>query len=76
MNSFEYLRTSVTRQMPWIKRGLVCEIDGKRGTVVAGDGGYVRVRYNGERHSVPCHPHWQAVYYDDNGTIIKDYREN
>ena len=61
--------------MPWIKRGLICEINGKCGVVTAGDGSYVRVRYDGDKHSVRCHPHWQAVYYNDDGTILKDYRD-
>lgn len=76
MNSFDYLRTSPTRNMPWIKRGMTCEIDGKRGVVIGGKGGYVRVRYDGAKYPVVCHPHWRAVYYDDNGQVIKDYREN
>jgi hypothetical protein len=70
VSTFEYLKTSPTRNMPWIKRGMVCEIAGKRGVVTAGDGGYVRVRLDGEKHSRRYHPHWQAVYYED-GTILK-----
>lgn len=75
MNSFEYLKTSPFRNMPWIKRGMVCEIDGKRGVVTAGAGGYVRIRFDGMKFSKPCHPHYEAVYYDDKGNVVKDYRE-
>lgn len=74
MNSFEYLRTSPVRNMPWIKRGVRCEMGGKPGVVTAGDGGYIRVRLNGEKRSGRYHPHWQAVYYNEDRSILKDYR--
>jgi hypothetical protein len=75
MNSFEYLKTSPTRNMPWIRRGLRCNMDGRWGVVTAGSGGGIRVRFDGEKHSKPCHPHWQMTYYDQNGNIIKDYKQ-
>jgi hypothetical protein len=75
MNSFDYLKTSPLRNMPWIKRGMQCDMDGKKGVVTAGDGEYVRVRLDGEKTSGRYHPHWQATYYDEHGNIVKDYKE-
>lgn len=75
MNSFEYLKTSPMRNMPWIKRGMRVMIYGKPGLVTAGAGGYVRVRFDGEKRSVPCHPHSAAVYYNEDGSVLKDYKE-
>lgn len=75
MNSFEYLKTSPTRNMPWIRKGMRCNMDGRDGTVTVGDGGYVRVRFDGEKHSHPCHPHWMMTYYREDGSILKDYKE-
>lgn len=40
-----------------VKRGLrVTAYDGRRGVVTAGDGQYVRVRLDGEKHSFRYHP--------------------
>jgi hypothetical protein len=39
------------------RRGQRVIHDGREyGTVTSGDGPYVRVRFDGRRHSVPCHP--------------------
>lgn len=73
MRSFDYLKTY--RGMPWIKRGMVADMNGKRGRVTAGAGGGVNIRFDGEKHSSPCHPHWEMTYYDAEGNIIKDYKE-
>jgi hypothetical protein len=75
MNSFDYLKTSPYRNMPWIKRGMRCNMDGKWGTVTAGDGASVRVCFDDKKRTVTCHPHWQMTYYDANGNIVKDYKE-
>ena len=34
----------------------------KRGTIVASRGGYLRVRFNGERHITTLHPTWKVRY--------------
>lgn len=75
MNSFEYLKTSPYRDMPWIKRGMRCNMDGKNGVVTAGAGGSIHVRFDGDNWSHVCHPHWQMTYYNEDGTILKDYKQ-
>jgi hypothetical protein len=62
-------------KMPFVQRGMVVEASGKRGKITAGDGGYIRVRYEGERTSIRRHPQWEMVYFDESGNIIKDYRK-
>ncbi len=67
----EYLRR--TRNMPWLKRGMRCDMDGKPGTVT-GAGTYLHIRFDGQRHSVNCHPTWAMTFYDASGKVVADYK--
>jgi hypothetical protein len=52
--SLDYVRS--TYGVP-VRRGMrVIHEDGKPGTVTCGDGAHVRVRFDDESFSVPCHP--------------------
>lgn len=69
--SLNYVRTF--RKMPWVKRGMCVAVNGRLGRVTGGgDGGNIRVRFDGENHSKNVHPHWQTTYYQD-GAVIADY---
>lgn len=76
IQSLDYVRTSPTRNMPWIKRGMRVSVDGEEGRVVGGcDGGNIAVKFPDRRHVANCHPKWETVYYDKQGSVIADYRE-
>lgn len=62
------------RQMPWLRRGIEVDIEGRRGKVVGANSSYnLQVRFNGDRRSCNCHPWWQTTYYSD-GKVIADYK--
>ena len=44
------------------KRGMRVTVDGRPGVITAPNGHYIRVRFDGERHSRPCHPTWRVEY--------------
>lgn len=44
------------------RRGMRVAVDGRPGVLTTGAGHYIRVRFDGERHSVPCHPTWRVDY--------------
>ena len=74
MASLAYVKES--RNMPFLKRGMVIEVDGRKGIVTAGNhSGNVNVRFDGEKHAVNCHPQWETVYFDKDGNVLADYRE-
>lgn len=73
MSSFDYLKTY--RRMPWMRRGIRVDVGGKKGHVTSGDGGYVRIRLEGERNTRRYHPQWQTTFYDDQGKVIADYKQ-
>jgi hypothetical protein len=47
-------------------------VNGKMGTIASGDGQYIKVRLDGEKCSYPCHPTWEVIYYDTDGSVLKD----
>ncbi len=64
------------RHMPWLKRGMLIDMNGKRYRVTGGnsqmninakpvDGGPVG----------RLHPWWQTTYYGENGEVIADYKK-
>lgn len=74
MPSFDYLKAY--RGMPWIKRGMPVDMNGKRGVVTrSAPGGGLRIRFDGEKRSKPCHPHWQMTYYNKDGSVRHDYKK-
>lgn len=44
------------------KRGLRVVVNGKPGVITATHNQYLRVRFDGQRHSVNCHPTWRFDY--------------
>ncbi|WP_197747585.1 hypothetical protein [Mycolicibacillus koreensis] len=45
-------------------RGQAVEVDGRQGVITGSDGQYLRVRLDGEKHSVRAHPTWRVRYLD------------
>lgn len=50
------------------RRGGRVWIDGRVGTITSASH-HIRVRFDGERHSTPCHPTWRVEYLDDTNRI-------
>lgn len=44
------------------KRGLRVVVDGKAGIITRASQGYVYVRFDGSKFSLPCHPTWRVNY--------------
>ncbi len=62
------------RRMPWLKRGMDIDIEGKRGKVVGANSSYnLQVKFDGDRWSRNYHPWWQTTYYSS-GKVIADYK--
>ena len=51
--------------------------DGHTGTVVRSKSSdqYVHILMDGAKHPKRAHPTWETVYYNEDGTIAADYRE-
>ena len=67
---FDYVKKAYN--LPFLKKGLRVKFDGKMGTVTHADC-HVRVRFDGQKHSVRCHPTWEIIYYDEQGNILADF---
>ncbi|MGY5718897.1 hypothetical protein ACXHQ0_16745 [Vibrio antiquarius] len=68
----------VDRGMPFLKRGMrVYSTYSKQfGTITgANRSGNLNIRMDGERRSGNYHPQWQLQYFDDNGTVIAEYKD-
>jgi hypothetical protein len=62
------------RNMPFLKRGLSVEIDGKMGSITSGNSsGNINVRLDGKNYSENFHPKWKTKYFDKDNNIIADY---
>ena len=62
------------RSMPFLKRGMRVEVNGKMGVVTSGNVSLnINVRYDGNNYSQNCHPKWETRYFNKDGTVIADY---
>lgn len=62
--SMDYVRR--TYSVP-AKRGGRIRFEGKPGVITSAPGARIRIRLDGEKHSVPAHPVWE-MEYEDAGT--------
>lgn len=46
------------------KRGMRVAVDGRAGVIVSFPGAHLGVRFDGERHTTPCHPTWRVEYQE------------
>lgn len=68
----DYVRTR--RNLPFVKRGMRVEVDGKPGRITSGNrSGNLNIRFDGEKYSVNCHPWYKIKYFDKDGTLIKAF---
>jgi hypothetical protein len=64
------------RNMPFLKRGMRVEVDGRMGTVTSGNrSGNINVRFDGKNFSENVHPWWRTKYFDKDGNLIKEYTD-
>lgn len=71
--ALQYVRE--VRHMPFLRRGMRVDVNGKGGKVTSAYSANIMVRLDGSNFSVNCHPHWRTTYYDASGNIIKDYKK-
>lgn len=73
MTSLAYVKER--RNMPFIKRGMSVEVDGQMGKVTSGNhSGNINVLFVDTKYPVNCHPQWETRYFDKDGNVIADYR--
>ncbi len=59
------------RQLPPIKKGMSCEVDGKVGTVVGGNSAAnLNVLFEGESKPMNCHPEFRMKIFNNEGEVI------
>lgn len=59
------------RCLPAIKKGSVCEVNGKRGKVVGGNSSAnLNVLFDGDKHPMNCHPYWKMKIFHSDGSIL------
>ncbi|MBO0790283.1 MAG: hypothetical protein J2P36_04965 [Ktedonobacteraceae bacterium] len=64
------------RRMPWLKRGMIVDVRGKRGRVAGGNTmANIQVIFDGAKFSRNCHPQWETTYYTSDGQVIADYKK-
>jgi hypothetical protein len=62
------------RNMPFLKRGMRADMNGRSGVITGGDSCHLRMRFDGKKRSSVIHPYWQMTYYNSDGSIIQDYK--
>lgn len=71
MEDLSYLKEF--RGMTWIRQNMRVDVDGITGSVAGGFGGNVAVKFPDRDWVENCHPFWHTIYYNDDGTVIRDY---
>lgn len=62
------------RNMPFLRRGMHADMDGRRGVITSGDSAHLRMRFDGEKRASVIHPWWQMTYYAQDGSVVKNYK--
>lgn len=63
------------RKMPFLKRGIRCNMDGRWGRVTSALGANLMVKFDGDIYPRPVHPIWEMTYYDEDMNIVAEYKE-
>ncbi len=63
------------RNMPFLKRGMHCDCDGRFAHLTSGNSTHLRVRFDGNKFTSNVHPWWQMTYYAADGSVIADYKQ-
>ncbi|AMR88404.1 MULTISPECIES: hypothetical protein [Bacillus] len=63
------------RRISFAKRGMRVEVQGRTGTIVGNCKNDLFVVLDDNPHKFRFNPHWEIVYFNNDGEIIKDYRK-
>ncbi len=63
------------RRIPFAKRGMRVEVQGRKGTIVGNCKNDLFIVLDDNPHKFRFNPHWEIVYFNEKGEIIKDYRK-
>lgn len=70
-------RMCLARGIAFAKQGMKVNVSGEFGTILGSNSSLnLDVLFDGKEYSVNCHPYWEITYYDDDGNIIMDYKNN
>lgn len=59
------------RQLPAIKKGMRCEVNGKHGEIRGGNSSCnFNVLFDGDKKPMNCHPGWKMKIFNSDGSII------
>jgi len=59
------------RGLPPVKKGMRCEVDGRKGTIEGGNGSAnFNVQFDGIDAIRNCHPEWRMTVFNDDGSIL------
>jgi hypothetical protein len=59
------------RNMPRIKKGQRCDVDGKSGQIFGGNSSAnLNVIFDGDKRPKNCHPNYKMRIFDSAGTVI------
>jgi len=68
--------TAKNRGVPFVEIGMRVELQGKKGIIKGfNSSANLNVLFDGEKDETNCHPTWEMIYYNSNGSICKDFRE-
>lgn len=62
------------RNMPFLRRGMRANMDGRGGVITSGNSAHLRMRFDGCKYSAPVHPTWHMTFYGKNGRVVADYK--
>jgi hypothetical protein len=69
--------TADNRGLAFVHAGMLIEVDGERGVIVASnDSGNFDVIFTEGKHkglTLNCHPKWQTRYFDADGKVLADF---
>jgi hypothetical protein len=64
------------RGLPFVKRGMRVEMDGKPGRVAgANSSANLDIIFDGDNYSQNCHPYWRMKYFGNGGEVIKEFND-
>lgn len=76
-NTQEYIdRVCKYRQLPPVKKGQLCVVDGRKGTIEGGNSAAnFNVQFLGYESVRNCHPEWKMKIFNDDGTVLHQSQE-
>lgn len=58
------------RQVPLVKKGMICEVDGELGKIIGGNSSAnFNVQFDDDKRIRNCHPYWKMKIFDDVGNL-------